>query len=80
MRVHRPSDGKAWYSIGVLGLLWNVGFNYVPEAALPVDVRFTCYADDTLLVWEEMRQNTQVDRDRSGCGHYKDPRIRPPED
>ena len=57
--------------------LWNIGFNQVLEAAVPVGVHVVCYADDTLVIeqMEDLDTNTETDGN-SRCSHlYEHPAI-----
>ena len=54
-------------------LLWNVGFNHVLEAAVPVGVQLVCYADDTLLIASGKSLDPHTEDDGGDCGrhHYQ---------
>ena len=56
---------------------WDLDFNEVLEAAVPIGINIVCYADDTLLVTKSRRWNILTDGNRNRGGHPANKRGRP---
>lgn len=65
--LHRRATNRGVPQGSVFGpLLWNLGYNWILQAANPHDLDLVCYADDTLVMargrdWEKATRFAEVE-------------------